>query len=54
MAKVEEVVIIVLDHHKTAQQDLAGEWPENVSIVFNMDKCGAMYYQIIYWTKVKV
>lgn len=33
--------IYILDHHKTAQEDLLGELAPNVSVQFNMDKSGA-------------
>ena len=34
--------ITILDHHTTAQVDLAGEYPDNVSILFDMKRSGAM------------
>lgn len=48
--KKEEIMLVskycksltILDHHSTAQQDLAGEFPENVSITFDMNRSGAM------------
>ncbi len=33
--------IVVLDHHKTAQAALAGEWPERYDVQFDMDRSGA-------------
>lgn len=33
--------VLILDHHKTAQTNLSGTFPENVRLVFNMEKCGA-------------
>lgn len=33
--------ILILDHHKTAQTNFSGTFPENVRLVFNMEKCGA-------------
>jgi hypothetical protein len=33
--------IVILDHHKTAESDLAGELAPNVSVHFNMEKSGA-------------
>lgn len=41
LSKIHEVEIIVLDHHKTAQANLEGDWPANVSVLFDMEKCGA-------------
>ena len=34
--------ILVLDHHKTAADELVGEFPENVEIIFDMNRSGAM------------
>jgi len=34
--------LLILDHHKTAAEDLAGDFPENVEIVFDMNRSGAM------------
>jgi nanoRNase/pAp phosphatase (c-di-AMP/oligoRNAs hydrolase) len=35
--------VVVLDHHKTAEEELGNrEWPDNVNVIFNMDKSGAM------------
>ena len=35
--------LIVIDHHKSAQEDLSGGvWPENVTIHFDMEHSGAM------------
>lgn len=34
--------ILVLDHHKTAQENLAGEFPDNCEVVFDMNRSGAM------------
>jgi oligoribonuclease NrnB/cAMP/cGMP phosphodiesterase (DHH superfamily) len=33
--------IVVLDHHATAQRDLEGDLPANVSKIFDMDRSGA-------------
>lgn len=33
--------ILVLDHHKTAQEALSGEWPENIHVTFDMERSGA-------------
>lgn len=33
--------ILILDHHKTAQTDLSGTFPDNVKLIFNLEKCGA-------------
>ncbi|WP_200250881.1 hypothetical protein [Lamprobacter modestohalophilus] len=33
--------ILILDHHRSAQADLV-DLPENVTTVFDMDRCGAM------------
>lgn len=36
--------VVVLDHHKTAKEDLTGEWvnkPGNLEIVFDMERSGA-------------
>jgi len=34
--------VVVLDHHKTAQEELSGDWPENTYIEFDMERSGAM------------
>lgn len=33
--------IVVIDHHESAREELAGPHPDNVSVIFNMEKCGA-------------
>jgi len=33
--------LVVLDHHLTARDDLAGEWPSNCDIQFDMQRSGA-------------
>lgn len=34
--------VVVLDHHKTAQEDLSNLTHPNIEIVFDMDKSGAL------------
>ena len=34
--------ILILDHHKTAQEDLVAPLPSRVSVVFDMERSGAM------------
>ena len=36
------LTVVVLDHHKTAQEDLSNHMPENVFVLFDMKKSGAM------------
>lgn len=33
--------VMVLDHHKTARDALAGEWPTHIRITFDMERSGA-------------
>ena len=38
----EETKVTVIDHHKTAKKDLEGITHKNLTVVFDMDKSGAM------------
>jgi uncharacterized protein len=33
--------ILILDHHESARDDLSGEFPSNVELIFDMNRCGA-------------